>query len=40
MGNCHKGDTARLIAFGDLRVADFSKLSVVVTPLFGEARHA
>jgi len=40
MGNCLKGDTSRLIAFRGLRAADFSRLSGVATPLFGEACYA
>ncbi|MEZ0134719.1 MULTISPECIES: hypothetical protein [Novosphingobium] len=40
MGNCLKGDTARLIAFRGLRAADFSRISVVVAPLVGEAFYA
>lgn len=40
MGNCHKGDTSRLIAFRGFRTADFSRVSAVFAPLFGEACHA
>jgi hypothetical protein len=39
MGNCYTGDAPRLIAFRG-RAAEFSILTVVATPLFGEARHA
>lgn len=40
MGNCYTGDAPRLIAFRGPRAAEFSILTVVATPLFGEARHA